>query len=186
LNALRVYSLGYEGLSLERYCDVLKANNVIVVVDVRETPWSYKRGFSKKPLSEGLKAQGITYVHIKSAGNPSKNRKQGFAPEVVLELYKEHLDAHPDCLEEIYDLIVMTNGAVCLLCFEQRPNECHRTVILDRIARQTNNLISCHLNGHWHTSEQPIASKWIPKPDDCERSRVHMEISEDESRFVPV
>ena len=147
--SLRAYSLGYEGVSIDRYVEVLKSHSISVVVDVRETPWSYKKGFSKKPLSDRLEAEGIEYVHVKSAGNPSKNRKMGLAQHEVIELYKEHLDCDSSCLEEILAIIEShsEHGAVCLLCFEQHPHECHRKVILDRLAEGRTALMSCHLNG---------------------------------------
>ena len=76
--ALRAYSLGYEGMNLDSYIAVLQRNAISLVVDVRETPWSYKPGFSKKPLSERLELAGISYVHLKSAGNPSCESKSSF------------------------------------------------------------------------------------------------------------
>ena len=102
---LRAYSLGYEGISLDRYVELLKANGIEVLVDVRETPWSFKRGFTKQALSERLSSIGIRYVHVKSAGNPSRNRKLGLPQQSVIDLYKLHLDANPECLREIRDLI---------------------------------------------------------------------------------
>jgi uncharacterized protein (DUF488 family) len=187
-NALRAYSLGYEGLSLDRYVEVLKSHAISVVVDVRETPWSYKPGFSKKPLSERLDAEGISYIHLKSAGNPSRNRKLGLPQQAVIELYKRHLDADPSCLSQILDLIESTSqrGAVCLLCFEQKPHECHRKVILDRLSERKQALMTCHLHGRATTSKEPITSKRIPKSNNRKGARVHMEIAQDEGRPIDV
>jgi len=183
-NTLRAYSLGYEGISLDQYIEVLKANNITVVIDVRETPWSYKPGFSKKPLAERLQADGICYVHVKSAGNPSRNRKMGLPQHKVIDLYKQHLDQDPRCLDEIYDLITMTRGSVCLLCFEQEPHDCHRKVILDRIADNTQNLMTCHLSGRTISSKETVAAQRIPKTNNRKRAGVHVEISQNERRFV--
>lgn len=184
-NSLRAYSLGYEGISLDRYVEVLRENGISVVVDVRETPWSYKPGFSKKPLTERLQAEGILYLHIKSAGNPSRNRKMGLPQHDVIELYRKHLDADPSCLDQIYELIVTARGAVCLLCFEQEPCDCHRKVILDRIA-QSRNLIACHLHGRTHLLEESVASHRVPEPDYGERAGVHVKVPEHEGGLVAV
>jgi uncharacterized protein (DUF488 family) len=136
-SARKVFSLGYEGRSLDEYVRLLKANSICVVVDVRETPWSFKKGFSRRPLSERLEAEGIRYVHVKSAGNPSRNRKQGLPQAEVIELYKQHLDENPTCLGEISALVEeCQDGDVCLLCFENRPHDCHRKVILDRLSSE--------------------------------------------------
>jgi uncharacterized protein (DUF488 family) len=183
-DTLRAYSLGYEGMSLDKYVEVLKANNITVVIDVRETPWSYKPGFSKKPLSERLQTDGICYVHLKSAGNPSRNRKMGLPQHMVIDLYKQHLNQNPRCLDEIYDLIMTTGGSVCLLCFEQQPHDCHRKVILDRIAENSQNLMTCHLSGRTTTSEETVARQRIPKANNRKGSGVHMKISQNKSRLV--
>jgi uncharacterized protein (DUF488 family) len=186
-NAIRAYSLGYEGISLDRYVEILKENEITAVVDVRETPWSHKRGFSKKPLSERLEAEGIFYLHVKSAGNPSRNRKMGLPQHSVIELYKEHLDANPSCLDQIYNLIKSLPGAVCLLCFEREPSDCHRKVILDRIVqKRSRNVMSCHLYGHTQPLEEPNAAQRIPQSNDRERAGVHMKVAEDERRLVAI
>jgi uncharacterized protein (DUF488 family) len=185
-NTLRAYSLGYEGMSLDGYVEVLKANKITVVIDVRETPWSYKPGFSKKPLSERLQADGICYVHVKSAGNPSRNRKMGLPQHKVIDLYKKHLDQDPRCLAEIYDLITMTGGSVCLLCFEQAPHDCHRKVILDRIAEHRRNLMTCHLTGRTITSKEKVATQRVPKSNNRKRTGIHMKISQNERGLVTV
>ena len=46
-------TIGYEKRSLDEYIDLLLANGVEVVLDVRETAWSHKPGFSKTAFSGG-------------------------------------------------------------------------------------------------------------------------------------
>ncbi|MEK6752161.1 MAG: DUF488 family protein, partial [Chloroflexota bacterium] len=43
-----VFSIGYEGLTIDSFLNKLIANNITVVVDVRNNPQSMKYGFSKK------------------------------------------------------------------------------------------------------------------------------------------
>jgi uncharacterized protein (DUF488 family) len=183
---LRAYSLGYQGISLEQYVNVLKDNNVSMVIDVRETPWSYKPGFSKKPLSEGLQANGIAYVHVKSAGNPKANRKMGLPQAEVIERYKEHLEGNPGCLDEIYELIAgrAWDGAVCLLCFEEKPHDCHRKVILDKLSEKKGKLMTCHLYSKTALLKEPISNPRVPKPNDRETARKHAKVSKEQSRLV--
>jgi uncharacterized protein (DUF488 family) len=185
-SALPVYSLGYEGVSLDRYVALLKSRGIAVVVDVRETPWSYKRGFSKKPLAERLNSEGISYVHVKSAGNPSRNRKMGLPQQKVIALYKKHLEADPSCLIEISTIIADAShsGGVCLLCFERKPHECHRKVILDKLAEQSRALVICHLSGNDHESKEPSTPTRVPKPNDGKRRRIHEKIAQEKRGSV--
>ena len=180
--------MGYEGISLDRYIEVIKSHKISVVIDVRETPWSYKPGFSKKPLSERLEAEQISYVHMKAAGNPSKNRKMGLPQNEVISLYKKHLNSDPSCLEAIYDLIKANrgDGAVCLLCFEEKPHDCHRKVILDKLSKQSGKLVTYHLNARELSLEKHGTAKRIPKPDDRKGLRKHVKVSKNQSRLVAV
>ena len=183
---IRAYSLGYEGTTLGRYIEVLKLHEITIVIDVRETPWSYKPGFSKKALSEALESSGIDYVHVRSAGNPSRNRKNGLPQSEVLELYKKHLSEDPTCLPLI-DYIISTGlgrGSACLLCFERDAHDCHRKVILDVLAEFMGSLVPCHLSAPLESSKKQIVQKRIPKSDDGEARRKHVKISKDESRTM--
>lgn len=64
----RIYSVGYEGMTLDALVDRLAG--VSVLVDVRLNPVSRKPGFSKKRLTAALEEAGIEYVHEKELGNP--------------------------------------------------------------------------------------------------------------------
>jgi uncharacterized protein (DUF488 family) len=76
--ARRIYTFGYEGLTIERFIERLKSARISLVVDVRATPLSRKRGFSKVAFAQALGAAGITYVHAKAMG----------CPKVVRDRYK--------------------------------------------------------------------------------------------------
>lgn len=73
-----VVGVGYEGQHAEQFVDELRSAGVDVVVDVRLTPISRKRGFSKRSLAEHLESAGIRYEHLRALGNPKDNRA-GFA-----------------------------------------------------------------------------------------------------------
>lgn len=53
---IKIHTLGYQGISLQEYIDLLVSKGINIVIDVREHAWSYKRGFSKSPLSKALDA----------------------------------------------------------------------------------------------------------------------------------
>jgi uncharacterized protein (DUF488 family) len=60
---------------------------VDVLVDVRETAWSHKPGFSKRGLEGALRVHGIAYVHARFAGNPKGLRVGAASHEECLRLY---------------------------------------------------------------------------------------------------
>lgn len=132
-------TLGYEGRTLEEFVQLLRAERVSAVLDVRDVPWSHKPGFSKKPLAEGLEAAGIRYVHAGFAGNPKRLRAQAADTDDALRLYTAHLDASPEVLAEFEDLVDDLQGQgkrVCLLCLEGEPAQCHRAILAARWAER--------------------------------------------------
>src|SRR5205823_6116594 len=65
-----LYTLGYQQRSIDEFVEILDESGIDVLVDVRETAWSHKPGFSKSGFASALAARGIEYVHAEFAGNP--------------------------------------------------------------------------------------------------------------------
>ena len=63
-----LFTLGYEGLTLEAFIARLQVAQVKTVVDVRELPLSRKKGFSKSAFCAALSAPGIAYLHAPALG----------------------------------------------------------------------------------------------------------------------
>jgi len=136
---LDIYTLGYQGVDVDSYVSKLKAAGVGIVADVRETPWSHKRGFCKNILSSELSKAGIEYVHVKSAGNPKENRRTSLDLTECLRRYRVYLDENPAGVTDLIDLVrtaASRSRTVCLTCFEKDVNDCHRSILVDAMSRQ--------------------------------------------------
>lgn len=130
-----VFTLGYQLRSIDEYVAELVEADVQLVVDVRETPWSHKRGFSKTKLKEALGVAGIDYVHLKFAGNPKELRRAATSHAQCLSDYEEHIQADPGIIEQFAEHVrewLQKGIRACLLCYERHPEDCHRTILLDR------------------------------------------------------
>jgi uncharacterized protein (DUF488 family) len=130
-------TIGYEGLDIDRFVRFLVANQVDVLVDVREIPISRKKGFSKTRLSGALAAEGILYEHLKALGSPSPIRKQlkhDWDYKAFFAAYEEYLDGQEDALKTLRR-IVEAHARPCLMCFEKSHDECHRSRLATRTAR---------------------------------------------------
>ena len=68
------FTIGYQGLGIRRFLDILKENKIRTLVDVRHNNFSYNPDFSSKFPSH-IKENGMVYVHLKDYGIPSKIRK---------------------------------------------------------------------------------------------------------------
>ena len=128
-----VMTAGYAGKTLEGFVALLAENTVEVLVDVRLTPISRKKGFSKTALREALEAAGIRYVHARDLGNPKEFRTRASSVSECLDLYSGYM---AERWSEVLSPLAATinGGRACLLCFESDPAECHRSIVAPKLA----------------------------------------------------
>jgi uncharacterized protein (DUF488 family) len=65
-----LFTLGYEGLTIEAVITRLRIARMKTVVDVRELPLPRKKGFSKSAFCAALSAHGMAYLHAPALGCP--------------------------------------------------------------------------------------------------------------------
>lgn len=131
-----LFTIGYEGLSLEEYLNKLLIYGVRVLCDVRKNAYSQKYGFSKAQLQPACDGVGIRYIHIPELGIES-NQRQSLNTQhdydLLFEQYRNTVltvsDAYLDRIESLID----TNQRVALTCFEKDVNQCHRTQIARKL-----------------------------------------------------
>jgi uncharacterized protein (DUF488 family) len=139
-------TIGYEGYSAEEWLESLAANRVEIVVDVREMPLSRKPGFSKTRLAEMLRSKGIDYVHLRALGNPKAYRdrlRNGWDFVEFADEYRRILDAQPEALDAL--LALATHRRICLVCFEEDPAACHRSIVAEYVSESQPELRVSHL-----------------------------------------
>lgn len=145
---MNLYTLGYQGIDVSTYVSTLKEAGVGIVIDVRETAWSYKRGFCKTSLSAELAKAGIEYIHLRSAGNPKQNRRTARTMQECLRRYRKYLASNPEGLSDILAVLKSArklNKSACLTCFEKAPHECHRSILASSVVSQTTTVKTVHL-----------------------------------------
>ena len=104
------YSIGYSLTSISNFITALKERDVSTLVDVRTTPFSRNKPFSKGPLKKALEHNGIQYIHEERLGGQSGQRS-------------------PEYQEGLANLISVNSikaGNVAFMCLERDPMKCHR------------------------------------------------------------
>jgi uncharacterized protein (DUF488 family) len=132
-----LYTIGYEGSSVEDFIDTLLDVEIDHVVDVRDIPLSRKPGFSKTALSERLASAGIAYTHLRALGDPPEGRAAMRAGDrdKFLRVFAERL-ATMEAQSALRDLLQIAEGqSAVLLCFERDPKECHRSIVAKQIQK---------------------------------------------------
>jgi uncharacterized protein (DUF488 family) len=131
---MELLTVGYQKRTGADLCDIVVAAGVDVLVDVRESAWSYRPDFRRSALAQALSDRGIRYVHARFAGNPRRKLLQDKSHKECLDAYREHLQASPDVLEELSSLLapmLRSGDTVCFLCYERHPDDCHRSILLE-------------------------------------------------------
>ncbi|MBN1340293.1 MAG: DUF488 domain-containing protein [Bacteroidales bacterium] len=124
-----LFTIGYEGISLEEYLVRLLKNDVKVLVDVRNNPLSMKYGFSKSQLKKYCASLGIEYVHIPEVGIQSDQRQELNTQSDYDKLFavyrKNNLTKTTAHQNEILKMLKQ-HKRIALTCFEANICQCHR------------------------------------------------------------
>ena len=136
-SATVLFTIGYEGVSLEEYLNKLIANGVTVLCDVRRNPFSMKYGFSKSQLQKACIGVGIDYVHIPEVGIDSDKRQELHTQadyDSLFDFYKTTILAKQVAKQKEILNLLLTKKRVALTCFEANICQCHRKHLAESIA----------------------------------------------------
>lgn len=134
---MKIYTIGYEAATMDEFLAALTGAGVQQVIDIRALPLSRRPGFSKTSLAASLAAAGIGYVHLKALGTPKPGRdaaKRGDHATLV-RVYGGQLDLPEAQAQAARMLSLAADRPSALLCFERDPGMCHRTLLLDAVAK---------------------------------------------------
>ena len=132
-----VFTIGYEGKSIDEFVAQLKKAKVKRVVDVRHITSSRKRDFSKTRLSELLGKSGIEYVGMRDLGTPDEIRRFYRGGGDVKEFrrrYEEYLKKVPEAIDRLESAVKEKTTAI--MCYENDIATCHRFVLAKRMEKK--------------------------------------------------
>lgn len=119
-----LYTIGHSNHSIEKFINLLKSHAIMLVADVRSSPYSqYCTQFNKEILSARLQAENITYIYL---GEGLGGRSRDFVDFKQMANRREFRQA-------IMRLIEASEGnRVALMCAEKDPVKCHRFTLVCR------------------------------------------------------
>ena len=133
-----LFTIGYEGVSLEEYLNKLIVNNIHVLCDVRKNAFSMKYGFSKSQLQNACAGVGIEYIHMPEVGIDSDQRlelKTQADYDKLFVYYKATvLKKETDKQKYILSLL-QSKRRIALTCFEADICQCHRKHLAESISQ---------------------------------------------------
>lgn len=139
-----LFTIGYEGKTVEQYVNQLIKEDIKVLCDVRKNPLSMKYGFSKNQLNHILEKVGIKYLHIPQLGISSdkrQNLKSLNDYKYLFDEYEQHTLQNSE--KEISELanLFYKEHRIALTCFEADFHFCHRSRAAEALSKVIGNNI---------------------------------------------
>lgn len=136
---LAVYTVGYEGMSVDALLDLLLRQAIRRLIDVRSNPIARRYGFHKTTIRKLCDDLGIQYQHVASLGVPSAWRSDLSDPSSYSRLFeryeKEILPRQSRAIDTVGSLMAELPSA--LMCMEADHQSCHRSRLAAEVARRT-------------------------------------------------
>lgn len=128
-----LYTVGHSNHEMDYFVDLLKKNEVDVVVDVRSVPFSqYTTQFNMNEIKKTLKEKNIAYIHMGEEFGARREDKSLYDSDGKLdfdlakksEAFQKGVKRIEDGLEKGYHIAFM--------CSEKQPEDCHRCILVGK------------------------------------------------------
>jgi len=130
-----IYTVGHSNTPLESLGDLLAANDIALIVDVRSSPYSrYAVHFNRESLQRYLETLGLRYVYMgrELGGHPDS---PGFYDDEGYVRY-DVIASSPEFQEGIEKLLKgALHRKLAVMCSEEDPTNCHRRLLIARVLR---------------------------------------------------
>ena len=144
---MNVFTIGFTEKTARRFFELIRSSGVKRVVDVRLNNTGQLAGFSKQAdLAYFLRELcQVEYIHVPELA-PTKD---------ILDVYKKHGGAWSVYEAEFLNLMerrridqsvakdIVDQG--CLLCSENKPNHCHRRLVVEYLQNKWGDINTTHL-----------------------------------------
>ena len=132
-----IFTIGHSTRSLEEFVDLLAANGIERLVDVRTIPRSKRNPqFNSDNLCSGLEKHNISYLHMKELGGLRHPKKDS----VNLGWHNDSFRGYADCMQgpefsDALDTLIQLakDQPTAIMCAEAVPWRCHRSLIADAL-----------------------------------------------------
>lgn len=137
MSARPIFNIGYEQATIDEVIAALAAAGVAHVIDVRAVAASRRPGFSKTALAANLQAAGIGYEHLRALGTPKEGREAARRGDMAAlgRVYAGQLELPEAQAQAAIMLDRAREMPTATLCYERAPEECHRILLLDAVAK---------------------------------------------------
>jgi uncharacterized protein (DUF488 family) len=143
-----LWTVGHSNVPVERFLELLRAEGIEVLVDVRSSPYSrYSTHFNQAPLERAVRDAGLSYVFLgrELGGRPASDDaydEEGHARyDVMAEspTFQDGLDRLMKGVDEY---------RVAIMCSEESPEHCHRRLLVGKVLTDRGACEVHHIRGN--------------------------------------
>ena len=132
-----IFTIGHSTRPIEEFVELLRANGVEQVVDIRTVPRSRRNPqFNRDALPDSLARAGIGYLHMPELGglrHPRPDSPNGAWRNDSFRGYADYMQT-PQFAASVEKLIELGGGKqVAIMCAEAVPWRCHRSLVGDAL-----------------------------------------------------
>ncbi len=144
---MRVYTIGFTKKSASDFFELLRASGAKRIIDVRLSNMSQLAGFSKKDDLEYFLGEicRMQYVHLPELA-PTREMLDSYRKgHKNWDIYESEFLALIEQRQIEKMQIKRTVANACLLCSEDKPDQCHRRLVAEYLQRSWGDLDIVHL-----------------------------------------
>ncbi len=146
---MKLYTIGFTQKRAETFFELLRCNGIQRLVDIRVSPDGQLSGFTRKddlPYFLDRLADGCEYVHRPELA-PTKEILKDYRADRDWDRYVHRFEALLDerHVPDILDRDEFEAAVSCLLCSEATPEQCHRRLVAERLAKHWLDVEIVHL-----------------------------------------
>ena len=128
-----LFTIGYTHHSHEEFLELLRANKITYLLDVRSTPYSqFTSQFNKDVIADFLKKNGINYNHMGKFFGARPLDKSLYTEQGYLDFEKARASENFKKGLENVTLGLNKGYNIALMCTEKDPFDCHRAIMVAR------------------------------------------------------
>jgi len=133
INSLAIWTVGHSTRTIEDFIDILRCNQIKILVDVRHFPGSRRfPHFGKIALRDSLSTEGIRYEHLVELGGrrPIHADSHNVAwRNASFRSYADYMETQPfrDGIDHLLE--IARTGQTAIMCSEAVWWRCHRSMI---------------------------------------------------------
>lgn len=135
-----IMTIGHSTRSFEEFVDLLHANGVTMLVDVRSIPKSrFNPQFNTDTLAETLPSEGIKYKHMPSLGGLRHAKASSLNTvwqNASFRGYADYMETDPfrEAMDKLLQLA--RNNSIAIMCSEAVWWRCHRSMVADELVAE--------------------------------------------------